>query len=174
MSKSLSKQTILLHWLTGLTFIAVFALGYYLEGLPRSPEKGELLGIHKSLGIIVLTFAVARLAWRLFEGQLSSVAKLTKTQELGAKAIHLFLLVTTLAMPISGIAMSYGGGRAIEVFGIELLTAGEKIEWLANAGGAVHGLSVNLIIVALLLHVGAALKHQLIDKDGTLSRMFGK
>ncbi|MFM2590717.1 cytochrome b [Vibrio sp. TBV020] len=174
MSKSLSKPTIALHWLTGLAFIAVFALGIYVEGLERSPEKFELLGTHKSLGLIVLVVAAARLAWRLFEGQITSVAKLTRTQELGAKAIHIVLLLATLAMPLSGIAMSVGSGRTVDVFGLTLIASGEEIEWLGSLGGAVHGLSVNLIIIALALHVGAAIKHQVMDKDGTLSRMFGK
>lgn len=174
MRQPLSKPTIALHWLTGLAFIAVFGLGIYVEGMERSPEKFELLGTHKSLGLIVLVVALARLVWRLMEGQIKSVAKLTKAQELGAKAIHWMLLLATLAMPLSGIAMSIGGGRAIDLFGLELIAAGDKVEWLGSLGGTIHGASVNLIAIALLLHVGAAIKHQVIDKDGTLSRMFGK
>lgn len=174
MSKPLTKPTIALHWITGLCFIAVFALGIYVEGMARSPEKFELLALHKSLGFLILFIALARVVWRLKEGPIDSVATLSKTQTLAAKAIHLVLLVATLTMPLSGIAMSIGGGRGIDLFGAPIIAAGDKIEWLGSLGGAVHGLSVSIIIIALALHIVAALKHQVMDKDGTISRMLGK
>jgi cytochrome b561 len=34
-----------------------------------------------------------------------------------------------------------------------------------------HEITATLMLVLLALHVGAALKHQLIDKDGTMRRM---
>ncbi len=77
-------------------------------------------------------------------------------------------------MPISGAVMSVAGGRALELFGIELIAAGEKTEWLQSAASFVHVNAVNLIIMVFALHVLGALKHQLVDKDGTLSRMLGR
>ncbi|CAK2139616.1 cytochrome b [Vibrio crassostreae] len=174
MNKSLSKQTVIFHWLTGILFIAVFVIGLQFEDMPRGPEKGELMGLHKSLGLIVLVVALSRLAWRMKEGAIASVAVLTRAQEIAAKSIHHFLLLVTLAMPISGAVMSVAGGRALELFGIELIAAGEKTEWLQSAASFVHVNAVNLIMVAFALHVLGALKHQLVDKDGTLSRMLGR
>lgn len=174
MSNPHSKPTLFFHWLTGLGFIGVLGLGLYLEQMERSPAKGELMGIHKSLGVIILLIAVLRVAWRLKEGPIESSAVLTRVQEILAKSIHGILMLATLLMPISGIAMSVGGGRALEVFGVEILAAGEKIEWLQSLGGGVHGFAPKIIIAALVLHIAAALKHQWVDKDGTLSRMLGR
>lgn len=174
MNKSLSKQTVIFHWLTGILFIAVFVIGLQFEGMPRGPEKGELMGLHKSLGLIVLVVALSRFVWRLKEGAIESVAVLTRAQEIAAKGVHHFLLLVTLAMPISGAVMSVAAGRALELFGIELIAAGEKTEWLQSAASFVHVNSVNLIMVILALHVLGALKHQFVDKDGTLSRMLGR
>lgn len=174
MSKSLSKQTVIFHWITGILFIAVFVIGLQLEGMPRGPEKGELMGLHKSLGLIVLLAALVRLVWRMKEGAIKSVAVLTRTQEIAAKSVHHFLLLVTLAMPISGAVMSVAGGRSLDLFGLELIAAGEKTEWLQSAASFIHVNSVNLIILAFALHVLGALKHQFVDKDGTLSRMLGR
>ncbi len=174
MNKKLSKPTIIFHWITGLIFIGVLALGLYVDSLPRAPEKFELLGIHKSFGVIVLLVAALRLLWRLKEGAISSIAQLTKVQVFLAKSVHHLLLLGTLLMPISGIMMSIGSGRAVELFGLELVSAGDKIEWLATIGGNVHGAAANVLITVLLLHIAGALKHQFIDKDGTISRMLGK
>lgn len=174
MNNKLSKPTIALHWITGLLFIGVLSLGLYVESLSRSPEKFELLGIHKSLGLIVLVVAAIRLSWRLKEGAISSISSLPPAQAILAKAVHHLLLLGTLLMPISGLMMSIGGGRAIMLFDLELISAGEKIEWLGGLGSNIHGIAAYVIIATLLLHIAGALKHQFMDKDGTISRMLGK
>ncbi|RJG48095.1 cytochrome b [Motilimonas pumila] len=174
MAASLSKQTVLLHWLTALLFIGVLGLGLYMVDLPKSPDKFELYGIHKSVGFIVLLIAIVRLSWRMFEGPVNSISPLPRYQEILAKSIHHLLLLGTLLMPISGVLMSIGGGRAVEVFGYEIVAAGDKIEWLGSISHSVHGIAADIIIVALVLHIVGALKHQWIDKDGTVSRMLGK
>lgn len=44
---ALSKPTIAFHWIVAIAIIGMLAFGLYLEDLPRSPEKGELMGLHK-------------------------------------------------------------------------------------------------------------------------------
>ncbi|WP_026339202.1 cytochrome b [Psychromonas ossibalaenae] len=171
MNNNLSKPTILFHWLTGGAFIFVFCLGLYRDMLP---ESMNIMNNHKSLGVIVFVIAVLRLLWRFKEGAITSITKLSKVQSVAAKVVHYLLLLATIVMPLSGILMSIGGGRAISVFGLELIASGEKIEWLGSIAHSSHIASVDFIIVILFLHVAGALKHQLIDKDGTLSRMLGR
>ena len=174
MKNRLSKPTVILHWLVALLFLVVLGLGLYIEGLPSSPEKFELLATHKSIGLTLLIVAVIRLLWRSQEGPISSVSRLPKWQYILSKNAHYLLLLATLLMPVSGIIMTIGSGRALAFFDIQLLAEAEKIEWMSALGRFVHLQSVNLIILVLLLHVVGALKHQLFDKDGTLSRMLGR
>ncbi|GAM76061.1 cytochrome b561 [Vibrio ishigakensis] len=56
-SSGLSKPTILLHWAVAICFLAVLFIGVYMVDLPRGPEKGEMIGLHKSLGVLVLVLA---------------------------------------------------------------------------------------------------------------------
>ncbi|PKF62809.1 cytochrome B [Psychromonas sp. psych-6C06] len=174
MNNNLSKMTILLHWLTGLTFILVLALGLYFDYLPRGPEKGEIMGLHKSFGAIVFVVAVARLIWRFKEGSIKPISELSRLQSIVSTSVHHLLLLATVMMPLSGIVMSISGGRGLNVFGFEVVAGSEnKVEWLAQLANSIHTGAVIVILVLLFLHVAGGLKHQLIDKDGTISRMLG-
>lgn len=174
MNGKLSKPTIALHWITGVLFIGVIILGLYVEGLPRSPEKFELLGIHKSLGVIILAVALIRIIWRFKEGPITGVPEQNRALQILAKGVQHLLLLATLLMPISGIMMNTGGGRALEVFGLEILAAGEKIEWLGSLGHTIHVIAAKIIIALIVLHVIGALKHQLVNRDHAIERMFGR
>ncbi|WP_114766303.1 cytochrome b [Vibrio rhodolitus] len=173
-NQSLSWQTIALHWITGLAFIGVFALGLYMGELTPETGKFQMMGIHKSLGALILIVALIRIVWRLKEGALPPASPVAAWQDKLAKAIHGILMLATLAMPVSGIAMSVGGGRGVDIFGWQFIAKGDEIVWLQELGGAIHGLSVNIIIAALVLHIAGAIKHQIVDKDSTISRMVGR
>lgn len=167
-------RTISLHWIIAVAMVAMLAFGLYLEGLPRSPDKGALMGLHKSVGVIILVFAAYRVYWRHVNKFPMPLTEAPTWQEKIGKLTHWVLLLGTILMPISGIMMSIGGGHSIAVFGLELYSgSGEKVATLSKAGHLVHGLGGKLLIAFVVLHVAAAIKHQVIDKDGTISRMLG-
>jgi cytochrome b561 len=80
--------------------------------------------------------------------------------------------------------MSSLGGHGVAVFGIEVVarnpdpadpsSALAHNEAMASFFHFVHHWVGYLLIGALALHVSGALKHHLIDKDGTLRRMLGE
>lgn len=49
----------------------------------------------------------------------------------------------------------------------------QKIPILADIGGIIHEYTGKSLIAVISLHIAGALKHHLIDKDGTLRRMLG-
>lgn len=170
-----SVLTIFLHWLLAIAMISMLAFGLYLHELPRSPDKGFLIGIHKSVGVLILLVAIFRVYWRHHNGFPKPLSVLTKLQHFLAKLTHWLLLLGTLLMPISGIMMSVGSGRAVAVFGLEIIAAPDnKTPWISELGHIVHSLGGKVLIAFIILHIVAAIKHQWLDKDGTLSRMFGK
>lgn len=170
-----SLPTIGLHWIIAIGMIAMLAFGLYIEDLPKGAEKGALMGTHKSFGIIILVLASARILWRIKNKFPKPLSVLPNWQEKLAKFTHWFLIIGTVMMPISGIMMTLGGGHSLNLFGLELIAAsGEKIEALSEVGHIVHGLGSKLLIFFILLHSVGAIKHQIIDKDRTLSRMLGR
>jgi cytochrome b561 len=173
--EQLSPLSIGLHWLIGLTMIGMVIFGLVLEDMPKGETKSALLALHKSIGVIVLVFASWRLARRIRLGLPEHVG-IYKAWELSlAKAVHYFLLFATLALPISGILMTVANTRAISVFGVTVIPQlfAQKNELLAKIGGATHSVMGKLILLAIALHIAGALKHHIMDSDGTLRRMLG-
>ncbi len=171
----LSRQTVALHWVIGISMIALIAFGLYIEELPKSPEKGELIGLHKSLGVLLLSLAILRLGWRVRNGFPTPLTTVPTWQERTAQVVHWLLLVGTIMIPVSGVMMSVGGGYPVGIFGLELIASSpEKNETLSQVGHVIHGLGSRILIAAVVLHVVGALKHQFKDRDGTMSRMLGR
>ncbi|MGD9668632.1 MAG: cytochrome b [Hyphomicrobiaceae bacterium] len=170
----LSIQTVGLHWVLAVAMIGMLVFGLILEDMPRGDAKSALMWWHKGLGVAVLAFALWRLGWRLSQGFPKALSHAPAWQERMASFTHWFLLLGTLFMPASGIMMSLGSGRSIDVLGLFVIPAIGKVEWMDQAGHVVHGVGSKLLIAAIVLHVVGALKHHLIDKDGTLARIAGR
>ena len=170
-----SLTTVGFHWIVAIAIIAMLAFGLYMEDLPRSPEKGELMGLHKSFGVLILVLAFLRILWRFINKFPIPLSTMPKWQETIAKLTHWVLIIGTVMMPLSGILMNFAGGRALSIFGYELMAgSGEKNELLSEIGHIVHGLGSKLLILFVVLHILGAIKHQFFDKDGTISRMAGR
>ena len=173
--QQLSKSSVTLHWLVGLGMIIAMVMGLILEEMERSPEKFDLLKNHMTIGILVLIIAIWRIVVRIKNGLPEPLSEVPAVQKLSSKIVLTFLLVATLLMPISGIFMQIGEGHAVYFFGMELIAkSGTEIDWLETMGKIGHGLGSKLVMLALFLHIAASLKHAIIAKDGTLSRMLGK
>ncbi len=170
----LSGTTIALHWLLGFAMIGLLVFGLVLEEMERGEFKTALMWWHKGLGVALLAFALARLGWRMANGMPTPVGHVPAWQERAAAATHWFLLAGTLFMPVSGIMLSLGNGRAIDVLGLFTIPAGAKNELLHEIGEAIHGAGGKLLLIAIALHVAGALKHHVVDRDRTLARMLGR
>ena len=57
----LSPITITLHWVVGIMMITLIAVGIYME----NTENHALYPWHKSFGVLILVFVVARIGWRM-------------------------------------------------------------------------------------------------------------
>lgn len=174
-TQRLPSPTIAFHWIIAFGMIALIVFGLYIEKLPRGPEKGQLIGIHKSFGILIFLLAVLRIGWLFKTGFPIPLSQAPRWQEATAKVVRLILLAGTVLLPISGVIMSIGGGHPIGVFGQELVArSAEKNDALSQVGHVIHGLGGKLLIAALFLHIAGAFKHQFLDRDRTLARILGQ
>jgi len=173
--EKLSTGTVALHWVIGLGMIGMVVMGLILEDMPRGDFKSSMIQLHKSIGVVVLALAAWRVAWRLREGMPDHVGRYTAVELRLGQIIHGALLLSTLLLPVSGMLLSIGNARPINLFGMpfipQLLT--EKNALLYNIGHVSHAVLGKLLIAVIVLHVAGALKHHVVDRDGTLRRMLG-
>lgn len=163
---------IMLHSLMALLMVCTFAFGKYVHSLPLSPAKFQLISYHKWAGMAVLALVVVRILVRLAKGAPALPASMSPAARLVAHAGHLLLYVLMVAIPLSGWLMSSAYGIPVVMFGLwqvpDLIAANPE---LAPQLGQLHGALNTLLLLVVLGHVAAALKHHFIDKDGLLSRM---
>lgn len=178
--QQLSKTTISLHWLVALLMIALLAVGIYMT---ENKDYG-LYGLHKSFGVVVFALALARVAWRIKNGWPLPAGNYKAYEHKLAHIIHWVLILGTLIMPISGVIMSSMGGHNVPLFGFDLIAANPdpanpqavlpRNAELGEIAEEVHEIVGFVLIACIALHIVGALKHHIIDKDGTLLRMKGK
>lgn len=168
-----TRTAIGLHWLMAALILTALPLGLYMTELPLSPHKLKLYAWHKWLGITILGLACLRVAWRLTHRPPPLPASLPAWQRRAAAVSHALLYPLMLAVPLSGWLMSSAKGFPTVYLGLwQLPDLVAKDTLLAERLVELHfGLNA-LLLAVLVAHVGAALKHALIDRDGVFARMW--
>jgi cytochrome b561 len=159
------------HWLLALLIVGNLTLGLAMHDLPISPTRLKLFNWHKWAGITILTLSALRLAWRLGHPPPPD-APMPTWQRTAAHALHRALYVLFFAVPLAGWAYSSATGFPVVWFGVIPLPDWVPVDkaW-ADALKATHKALAFALALLVLLHVAAALKHQLVDRDGLLHRM---
>jgi cytochrome b561 len=167
-----TAPAMLLHWLMAVAIVGSLSLGLYMADLPVSPTRLKLYNYHKWAGITILTLAAIRLLWRLTHRPPADLP-MPEWQRLAAHSAHVALYVLFFAVPLAGWAYSSAAGFPVVLYGVLPLpdfVSPDKA--LADAIKPWHGRLAKLLALLVLVHVGAALKHHFIDRDGLLSRMW--
>ena len=172
MNTRYTVTAILLHWLMAALILGTFALGVYMHELPLSPTKLQLYSWHKWAGVTAFLLALLRLLWRATHRPPQLPAAMPRWQQLAAHAGHAGLYVLMFAIPLTGWLMSSAKGFQTVYFGVlplpDLLAKNKELGDLLKE---VHE-ALNFLMIAIVVgHVGAALKHHLIDRDDVLTRM---
>jgi cytochrome b561 len=164
---------IALHWVIALLVPCGFALGLYMVDLAFSPRKLTLYSYHKWIGVTVFTLAAVRVAWRLGHAP-PPLPSLPRWQAAASRAVHFLLYVCLLAGPLSGWLYSSAAGVPTVPFGIAALQLPDLVPQdreLALTLKFVHMTVVYSLAALVGVHVAAALKHQLVDRNHLISRM---
>jgi cytochrome b561 len=168
-----TQPAVLLHWAIALLILGLFPLGLYMVELPVSPDKLKLYSYHKWAGVTVFLLAALQLAWRWRHAPPPLPVSLPPWQRHAAHRLHGVLYMLMLAVPLTGWWMGSAYGFTTSWFGVlplpDLLPRDEA---LGDALRLVHEYLNYVFMVCVTGHVGAALKHQLIDRDGMLYRMW--
>ena len=167
---------IALHWVLGLAILGMVGVGVYMTDLPFSPWRLKLYNWHKWAGITILVLSVWRLVWRLTHRPpaLPQVIALGMSawQSRAHHATHYAMYILFFVVPLIGWAYSSAAGFPVVWFGLiplpDLLPVDKEFAALIKP---LHQISAFALVGLAGLHIAAALKHQLIDRDGLLQRM---
>lgn len=161
--------TIVLHWITALLVVALFALAEIWGFLPHGPGRRALQELHVSLGCILVVIVVARLAWRIFgANRLPHPGLMGKLAQAGHGMLYLLLIT----MAITGPLKRWAGGHALNVFWLFSLPSPMAAQPMLRAPiGFIHVWVAWGIILLAGLHAVVALHHHHVLKDGVLRRM---
>ena len=170
-SQRYGRVAMILHWLIALLIALNFAAVWVLETMPR-PERMQIMNNYKAIGLTVLILSLVRLAWRLTHRYPAPLPSLHGWEKALARLVHALFYVMMIGMPLTGWAMVSGGGP-VSVFGLfsAPLLPVPTDRGSAGTFHAIHGNLGTALLVLFGLHVLGALKHQLLDRDGTLGRM---
>lgn len=159
-----------IHWLSALTIVALLGLGFRAANTPDPDAKAQLLSLHVPLGLLIVFLTLVRIAWWCFaDRKPDPVKRMPGWQQFGARAVHLLFYVVILGMGASGIGMLVISGAGPVIFG---LAEGSLPDFRAYLPRVPHGAGARFMLVLLALHVGAALYHHFVRRDGMLRRMW--
>ncbi|MBU2709632.1 cytochrome b [Zooshikella harenae] len=178
--EKLTLTTVVLHWVVAFGMISLIILGIYMT----ENHAYTLYPIHKSFGVILLFIVLFRTVWRFVNKLPKPVRQYTSLELLLSKIVHYSLIIGTLLIPISGIAMSTFSGHGVQLFNFVLIESninptepGKVIAlntFLAETASFIHVISNYIVMFCISLHILAALKHHFYDGDTVLKRMLGQ
>jgi cytochrome b561 len=161
----------LFHWATaGLLSLQVL-VGWLMPEIKRGMSPGFAMSLHLSIGTTILALVVARYGWRLVR-PVPLTPSGARWQRGAAEAVHLVLYGLVLATTSTGWAYASMRGWPVTLLGAvplpALVTQGSE---LGRAIGHLHEPLVWALLTTIAAHVGAALLHGFVYRDGVLERM---
>ena len=166
---------IALHWLLAVLIFGAFFIGLSMTELPLSPLRLRLYNWHKWLGVGVLLLSAARLVWRAAgHPPLPLPAHTPDWQRRAYRATHGVFYTLFFLVPLLGWAYTSAVGVPVVWFGVLPLpdfvprdkAFGEEVLKPLHEAGSY------LLAAIVVVHVAAALKHELVDRDHLLARMW--
>lgn len=165
-----------LHWATVAALCVMIPLGFAMTYRGNTLDIWDgvtdaLYSTHKLLGFLVLWLSAGRLIYRLVHGAPPDEPTLEWWQKAASHLVHWALYGLLLIVPLLGwIGISLF--PSLTVFNLfDLPALAPPNEEAAKRVLFVHGWLAILLALMVCAHIGAALFHHFIRKDGVLRRM---
>ena len=148
-------------------------LGWWLVGLGYyDPWYNTAVMVHESLGMLVLALAVFKLLWMLYASTPGPQAELAPFERGASRLVHGILFLSLFVVPVTGYWTSTSEGAPVGMFDwFDIPAVMPVSDPLRDWSIDVHYYGAYAVLVLAVLHAGAALKHQFLDRHGTLRRM---
>lgn len=168
------------HWSVAALVIFQLLWGWRTSGLDAGYEKAAAYQVHTAVGLLLLVLTLLRLAWRaMVPGPINDADK-PGWQSTAAHITHYLFYGALIGLPLTGWAMVSATApeeplRLADAAPWPLLPFASLepvIRWRIEAWAeAAHGGLIIAILVLIPLHIGAAVKHHVLDRHDVLAGM---
>lgn len=175
-----SSVAIVLHWTIAVLILLNLYLALQFDGM-RGMALFKAYQLHKSIGLTVLLLSLVRLGWRLTHRPPLLPAPMPRWERTIATFTHWAFYGFMIGIPLTGWVIVSASPTNIPTL------LWNKIPWphlgfvhnlampvrktLEDNMSDVHEILGFTMLALVVLHVGAALKHQFINRDEVLSHM---
>ena len=176
MTARYTPVAITLHWIIAVLILGQIAGGLYMSNLPEGdPALYDLFQLHKSFGVVILLLSLGRLGWRLTHPAPALPEGMKPWEKTVAAATHWIFYGLMIGVPVLGWAVVSASPLQFPTVVFDLVPwphlplphSGE----VAGVFSELHEIAAFATLGLFVLHVGAALKHHIKDKDDVLTRM---
>lgn len=163
-----------LHWLVAVGVVMMAVIGIRADQAGDAGDRAlrsELMGYHVAWGATLLLIVIARVVWHYAQPQ--PVKPQAGWLNLLATVTQNLLILAVVVQFVSGPLAVWSAGRDINVWGLFAIPTpfAERNQAVHDFAGAMHAIGRWTIFVVLPIHILGALKHLVIDRDGTFTRM---
>jgi len=163
---------IALHWLIAIGVVVMIGLGWSMVEIPKgTPDRAFYFNLHKSIGLTIGVLVLIRLWWRLTHRPPTLPESMPAWEVSAAKITHALLYACLLVMPLVGFLASNFTKYGVKYFGIQVGPFFAENQALRETLQEVHEAVSFLLVGLIVVHILAAFKHLLLDKDRVFQRM---
>jgi len=162
--------SIALHWVAAALVLTMWTLGTMSQTNVEA-DAAWYAHLHMSIGVSAYALLWARIMWRFTVGHPEPHPGQSALLFPLAKYFHYLFLIAIGVMLVSGPLMVWSGGDAVEVFALSIPSPFAAWRELHDLLRRVHGVTATVIILGVILHILAALKHIVINRDGTFDKI---
>jgi cytochrome b561 len=168
-----APTAVALHWGLVLLVFALYGIGWYMVGIPKgTPPVAYFYNLHKSLGIVAALPIVLLIWWRATHVPPSLPSLLPAWQVRAAHLNHLLFYVCLVVLVVSGFVESNFTRFGIKFFGYPLPILGWEDKTVYRIFNRIHVYTSYVFTALMAIHIAAALKHLLVNRDGVFQRMW--
>ena len=166
------RTAVILHWIVAVLIITLMVTGWYMVDIPRNtPERAFFFNLHKSIGILTAIFIVALIVWRIRHEAPPLPSAMPWWERTAAVLNHRLFYLLMVVVTVAGYLTSSFSKYGPKLFGVPLPHWGWEDAALRGELAAVHRVAAIVFVTLIALHIAAALKHLVWDKDGVFERM---
>ena len=184
MAKRYGTGARIFHWLfvllfllqvpAGIAMVVPAVIGDFpvLPGVEQSTVDAIYI-FHKGLGAVLLVVVMLRVLWRLTHRPPPMPEHWPPLERKIAARTHTFIYVLMVVAVVTGYVHVVGLGFPMELLnalGVPPLIP--RMEGIAVASSFIHRFTVVVLVGVVGVHVAEVLRHQWVERDGEMSRMW--